>query len=147
MHVFGWSVLTWSYRALTGAVGHGSRLLARLADGSGGGGRAGRLGVAAPSASASGSQQVSDTPPVAGRSRETAPTQAARRQHRVAARPAATTAVTPAMVRSWAHEQGIQVADRGRIPRSVMQQYLSQVVGTAPVSRRNRALRRPSPAA
>ncbi|MGZ6834167.1 MAG: Lsr2 family DNA-binding protein [Mycobacteriaceae bacterium] len=25
------------------------------------------------------------------------------------------------MVRSWAHEQGIQVADRGRIPRSVMQ--------------------------
>lgn len=31
------------------------------------------------------------------------------------------------MVRRWAHEQGIAVADRGRIPRSVMEQYVAEV--------------------
>ncbi|MGE5763507.1 MAG: histone-like nucleoid-structuring protein Lsr2 [Mycobacterium leprae] len=44
---------------------------------------------------------------------------------------AATASVTPAMVRRWAHEQGIQVADRGRIPQSLMERYLAQVARPA----------------
>ena len=47
------------------------------------------------------------------------------RPQRVPVRPPGSAPVTPAMVRRWAQEQGIEVADRGRIPRSVMKQYLA----------------------
>jgi Lsr2 len=138
MHVLGSSVLSWSRRAVTVAVKQGSHLLAYIAAVS----RCGRPAeqrrgeAAGVDVSNAGPQQPSGTPPVAGPHR-TAATPASQRQRPVAARRAATAPVTPAMVRSWAHAQGIQVADRGRIPRSVMEQYRAEVVGTAAVSRRS----------
>ena len=118
MRDFGSSVLTWSHRTLTVAVGRGSRLLARLAPGSGSGGSRtaqGRLGTSDLAVS-NGDSQQSDAAPAASRVRETAPTPAAQRQRPVAARRATTAPVAPAVVRSWANEQGIQVSDRGRFP-------------------------------
>ena len=132
MRDFGSSVLTWSHRTLTLAVGRGSRLLARLAPGSDSGGRRteqGRVGTSDLAVS-SGDTQQSDAAPAASRARETAPTPAAQRQRPVAARRATTAPVAPAVVRSWANEQGIQVSDRGQIPRPVMERYLAEVVRT-----------------
>ena len=65
MRDFGSSVLTWSHRPLTLAVGRGSRLLARLAPGSGSGGRRteqGRVGTS-DLAVPSGDTQQSDAAP------------------------------------------------------------------------------------
>lgn len=141
MPVFGSSVLAWSHRVLTVAVETGSRLLACVATVSGGGGRPAeqrRVEVAAPVVSSGGPQHPPGTPPraVAGRARETVATSEPQGQRPVSAGRAATASVTPAMVRRWAHEQGVQVADRGRIPRSVMDQYLAQVVQPAARGRR-----------
>ncbi len=149
MHLIGSPAF--SRRALTVAVEHGYRLLARLADGSSGRRRPNdqrRSGGVDPSASVGRAPQVSDPPPAAGPTGNSAPTptQQQRRQ-RAPARLAAATPVTPAMVRCWAQEQGIEVADRGPIPRSVMEQYLATAAGAAPLRRQNRAQRPPSSAA
>ena len=131
MRDLGSSVLTWSHRTLTVAVGRGSRLLVHLAPGSGSGGRPaeqGRVGVSDLAVS-SGDSQQSEAAPAAGHARETASTPAAQRQRPVAAR-RATAPVAPAVVRSWANQQGIQVSDRGQIPRPVMERYLAEVVRT-----------------
>ena len=48
----------------------------------------------------------------------------------VAARRTTTAPVAPAVVRSWANERGIQVSDRGQIPRPVMERYLAEVART-----------------
>jgi len=145
MQVLGWSVLTRSYRALTGAVEQGSLLWARLADGFGDGSHPdgkGRRPAVDPSESVGGAQQVSDAPPAAGPTGKSAPAPVAQQQ-RVPERPPSTAPVTPATVRRWAQQQGIEVADRGRISRSVMEQYLAAGAGAAPVRRRNRAQQRP----
>ena len=129
MRELGSSVLTWSHRTLTVAVGRGSRLLTHLAPGSGRGGRPaeqGRVGTSDLAVS-SGDSQQSDAAPAAGHARETASTPAAQRQRPVAARRTRTAPVAPAVVRSWANEQGIQVSDRGQIPRPVMERYLAEV--------------------
>ena len=133
MRDFGSSVLTWSHRTLTVAVGRGSRLLTHLAPGSGRGGRPaeqGRVGTSDLAVSSGDSRQQSDAAPAASHARETAPPPAAQRQRPVAARRATTAPVAPAVVRSWANEQGIQVSDRGQIPRPVMERYLAEVVRT-----------------
>ncbi len=152
MQVLGWSVLTWSYQTLTGGVEQASRLWLRLADGSSGRGQRdgqARGDVVDPSGSV-GAQQVSAASPAAGRTvRKNSPPPAAPQPRRrpVPVRPPGLTPVTPAMVRRWAQEQGIDVADRGRIPRSVMKQYLATAARAAPVRHPNRAQRPPSPAA
>lgn len=100
-------------------------------------------------------QRQAAAPPVTGGGGKTiAQTPAPPRQHRDATRHTITVAVTPALVRRWAQQQGIQVADRGRIPRSVMEQYLAGTVahsGKSPhrrgsTARRPRSGRRPSAA-
>src|SRR5512143_3247030 len=138
MHVLGSSVLGWSRRALTVAVEQGSHLLAYIVAVSGGGrGAEQRRGeTAGLDVSNVGPQLPSGTPRVAGPDR-TAAAPASQERRPVAERPAAPAPVTPAVVRSWAHERGIQVADRGRIPRSVMERYLAEVVGAAATSRRS----------
>ncbi len=153
MQVLGWSVVTRSYRTLTGGVDQASRLWTRLADGSSGHGQRdgqARRDVVDPSGSVGGAPQVSAASPTAGRTvNKTAPASAAPQPRRqpVPVRPPGSALVTPAMVRRWAQEQGIEVADRGRIPRSVMKQYLATAARAAPIRHRNRAQRPPSSAA
>src|SRR5512144_1045987 len=129
------SVLTWSLRALAGAVETGSRLLARVGTVSGCGSRPPeqRLAeVAGAVVSSSAPQQPPSTPTVAGRAGGTVATSKAQGQRAVPAR-AATASVTPATVRSWAHERGIQVSDRGRIPRSSWSSTWPRWCGQRPV--------------
>jgi hypothetical protein len=153
MQVLGWSVVTWSYRTLTGGVEQASRLWLRLADGSSGRGRRDgqrRRDVVDPSGPVGGAPLVSAASPAAGRTvnkSAPAPTAPQPRPQRVPVRPPGSAPVTAAMVRRWAREQGIEVADRGRIPRSVMKQYLATAARAAPVRHRNRAQRPPSSAA
>ncbi len=133
------SVFTWSHRALTVAVKTGARLVAAGAATVGGGGRPAeqrRGEVAASLVSRGGPPQPPGTG--AGQVRGTAATSAAPGQRPAPADRAAPASVTPAMVRSWAREQGIQVADRGRIPRAVMEQYVVGLARAAAVTRRNR---------
>src|SRR5512144_2451253 len=124
MPISGSSVLAWGHRTLSVAVEAGSRLRARLTAVAGCGGRAVEQpppAVAGPVASSAAPQQRPSGPPtVAGPG--TTPASPAHPQRPGSAR-AATASVTPAMVRRGAHEQGIQIADRGRIPQSVMVQY------------------------
>ena len=130
---------------MTVAGEHGYRLLARLAEGSGARRRPGDQGLSGavdPSGSGGGAPRVSGTSPAAGPTGKSAPAPAAQQQ-RVPERPPSTAPVTPATVRRWAQQQGIEVADRGRISRSVMEQYLAAGAGAAPVRRRNRAQQRP----
>jgi hypothetical protein len=136
---------------VTVAVEHGYRFLTRLAESSGGRRRPsdrGRSEFADSSASVGSAPRVSETSPVPAPAGTGAPTPAAQRPQRqpVPARPTATAPVSPATVRRWAQEQGIEVADRGPIPRSVMEQYRAAVVRSAPTSLR-RTLRPPSSAA
>jgi hypothetical protein len=137
MYVIGRPVLGWSHRLLTIAVEQGSRLLARLADTAGNGRPVAPAHVEGPdrAISGGGAPQPAISPAVADGGGETVPPAPERptpRQPRDAPREATTAAVTPAVVRRWAQEQGIQIAERGRIPRSVMEQYLAEVVHTAP---------------
>jgi hypothetical protein len=130
MYVIGRPVLGWSHRLLTIAVEQGSRLRARLADAAGDDPRPEPAHVADPDGAISGggSPQPSVAPAVADSRGETVPPTPKRptpRQHRDAPREATTAAVTPAVVRRWAQEQGIQIGDRGRIAQSVMEQYLA----------------------
>ena len=138
MHVLGSSVLGWSRRALTVAVEQGSHLLAYIVAVSGGGRREEqrRGETAGRDVSNVGPQPPSLTPRVAGPD-GTAATPASQERRPVAERGAAAAPVPPVVVRSWAHERGIQVADRGRIPQSVMEQYLVEVVGAAAMSPRS----------
>src|SRR5512135_3275008 len=53
-------------------------------------------------------------------------------QHPAPPRRPASASVTPAEVRAWARAQGLPVADRGRIPGWVMDQYLAQGGRSAP---------------
>ena len=145
MPASGSSVLTWGHRALTSAVETGSRLWARAAAISGGERRplerrSAELAAPAGSSSAPPQPPTPPSPTVPGRC-VSATASAAQPRHPVPAR-AATASVTPAMVRRWAHEQGIQVADRGRIPQSLMKQYLAQVA--PPAAGRRRPSRAPS---
>lgn|SRR5512144_630411 len=134
MPVSGSSVLTWGHRALRSAVETGSRLWARAAAISGGDRRPVErrsTELAAPAGSSPAPPQPPSPPPPTGAGRPgSATTAKAQPRHPVPAR-VATASVTPAMVRRWAHEQGIQVADRGRIPRSLMERYLAQVARPA----------------
>ena len=122
MPVSGASVLTWGHRALTSVVETGSRLLARAAISGCDRRRVERRSAEppAPAVSSPAPPQPPTPPPptVAGRP-ESATTSEAQPRRSVPAR-ATAPSVTPAMVRRWAHEQGIQVADRGRIPQSLM---------------------------
>ncbi|MGE5764520.1 MAG: histone-like nucleoid-structuring protein Lsr2 [Mycobacterium leprae] len=133
MPASGSSVLTWGHRALTSAVETGSRLWARAAATSGGDRRPleRRSAERAPAISPPAPPQppTPPSPTVPGRC-VSATASAAQPRHPVPAR-AATASVTPAMVRRWAHEQGIQVADRGRIPQAVMARYLAKVARPA----------------
>src|SRR5512142_3347770 len=134
MHVFR-AVLSWSHRTITAAADKGSGLVAHLAAGSCNKDRPaeqGHVEVVNPAVSHDGPQQPNDTSPDTDTARVGTPatTRRSPRQHPVRRRPP-TAPVTPAMVRRWAHEQGIQVADRGRIPRSVMERYMADAVQTA----------------
>jgi hypothetical protein len=136
MPVSGPSVLTWGHRVLGVAVGTtGSRLRARVAAMAACGRRPVEQQRPAATIAPSGAVQQPPNPPttVAGPATTTAPQ--AHREPTVPTR-VATASVTPAMVRRWAHEQGIQVADRGRIPQSLMTQYLAQVARPAAGGRR-----------
>lgn len=114
MGAFSSFVLAWGHRVLTVAVQMGSRLAGSVTD------EEQPRDAAAPVVSSGAPQprmaQVQGKGSV--------------HDHRTA-----TASVTPAMVRRWAHEQGIRIADRGRIPQSVMERYLAEV-GGATVSRR-----------
>ncbi|MGE5762462.1 MAG: histone-like nucleoid-structuring protein Lsr2 [Mycobacterium leprae] len=133
MPVFGPSVRTWSHRAASVVVQTGSRLVAHATAALAGcGGRPieqRRVEVAAPHASSGTAHQPpsASPPPVAARAPGVPVTSETQGQRPAPAPRAVTASVTPAMVRRWAHERGIAVADRGRIPRSVMEQYLAQV--------------------
>src|SRR5512143_2979750 len=142
MHVFGSSVLTssvsaWSYRALTVAMETGARLVAGVAAVAGSGRPVEQrpVEVTAPFVSRGGPPQPPGT--VAGQAPGTAATAAAQEQRSVPTYRAAPVPVTPAMVRSWGREQGIQVADRGRIPRAVMEQYVAALAPAAAVTHRS----------
>lgn len=156
MSVFGSSVLTWTRRAVTGAADAGSRLWAHAAAVSCGDGRL----TEQRREQVTGGRVSSGTlqPPIAALPRVTtrAPDVPARSEAqgpRPAPVPRVVPApVTPTMVRRWAHEQGIAVADRGRIPRSVMERYVAEVAsrsdrtdGRSP--KRRRSASRGSPAA
>src|SRR5512143_149330 len=111
MHVFGSSVLTssvsaWSYRALTVAMETGARLVAGVATVAGGGRPVEQrpVEVTAPLVSRGGPPQPPST--VTGQAPETAATLGSPGQHPVPARRAATAPLPPALVRSWAREQG-----------------------------------------
>src|SRR5512135_1265399 len=141
MHVFGSSVLTssvfaWSHRALTVAMETGARLVAGVAAVASGGRPVEQrpVEVTAPLVSRGGPPQPPGT--VAGQAPETAATAAAQEQRSVPTYRAAPEPVTPAIVRSWAREQGIQVADRGRIPRAVMEQYVAALAPAVAVTHR-----------
>src|SRR5512144_3185613 len=124
MPISGSSVLAWGRRTLSVAAEAGSRLRARLTAVAGCGDPAVEQRPAeldGPVASSAAAQQRPNVPPtLAGPG--TTPASPAHPQRPGSAR-AATASVTPAMVRRWAHEQGIQIADRGRSPQSVMVQY------------------------
>src|SRR5512142_201586 len=124
MHVFGSSVLTssvftWSHRTLTVALETGARLVAGLAAVADGGGRPVEqrpVEVTAPLVSRGGSPQPPNT--VAGQALETAATSAAQQQRSVPTYRAAPAPLPPALVRNWAREQGIQVAEPRTDPPS-----------------------------
>lgn len=140
MRFFSSTRLTHSHQALMRAVKRGTSLLARRTAVSGGVGppanqrRVEVTDVAAPS---DGPRQRPDTTPptVAASARGAAATPESQRKRAAAGQDAASARVTSAMVRSWAHERGIQISDRGRIPQSLMEQYLSEAVQTAGISR------------
>src|SRR5512132_328228 len=128
MHISSSSVLTWSHRALAGAVETGFRLMAHVAAISGCGSRpADQRGAEAPRLVVSSGvpQQPPGTlpRPVVGPARGTGTASEAQGQRPIPAR-AATASVTPAMVRRWAHEQGIDCRS-GADPQSLMEQYLA----------------------
>lgn len=143
MHVVS-SVFTLSHRMLTAAADKGSHLMAHLAIGSSGRERPTKQHAVDPPIGTH-----AGPPPRAYTSPPTAPTPVDEttpagdapattkppRHHAVRTRRAATAPVTPATVRRWAHEHGIQVADRGRIPRSVMERYMADVVQAEAVTR------------
>lgn len=150
MPVVGSSVLVWTRRALTAAVETGCRLLAHAASVSGCSGRpAGQRpaeGAASPVSSGTAQQPPATSPPPVAARAVVAATSEAQRHRPVPVNRAATAPVTPAMVRRWAHEEGIQVAGRGRIPRSVLEQYLAQVASErAPRAARGSAKAQRSP--
>lgn len=143
MHVVS-SVFTLSHRMLTVAADKGSHLMAHLAVGSNGRERPTKQhAVAPPIGTHAGPPPRTDTslPTAPTPLDKTAPagdtsaTTKPPRHHAVRTRRAATAPVTPAMVRRWAHEHGIQVADRGRIPRSVMERYMADIVQAEAVTR------------
>lgn len=128
------SVLTWGHRVLTIALEMGSRRTERLVEDDGRpveGSHAG--GPPAPSPAS----QPPSARPATGPAPGTVTRTQAQARRRVPAHPAATVSVPPAVVRRWAHEQGIQVADRGRIPQSLMEQYLAQTARPAAGSRQS----------
>lgn len=135
------SLFTWSHRMLTIAADKGSRLMAHLAVGSGSRERPAeqhQVAVASPTGTHAGRRPRGDTslPTALTLVGETTPAgdtsapTTSPRHHSVRTRRAASASVTPAMVRRWANEHGIQVADRGQIPRSVMERYVADVVQT-----------------
>ena len=50
-------------------------------------------------------------------------------------RPARNTPVDPKAVRAWAHEHGIAISSRGRIPTDILSQYLHRNRGLNPTGR------------
>ena len=141
MHVFG-PVLSWSRQMMTTAADRGFDLVAHLVTipATGIVRREQRhVQAAGPVVGHGRPQQARDTSPHtnAARVATSATTRQSPRQRPVPARHPATAPVTPAMVRRWAHEQGIQVAERGRIPRSVMERYEADAVQPAARTRRN----------
>src|SRR5512144_2009090 len=122
MGAFSSFVLAWGHRVLTVAVQMGSRLAGSVTD------EEQPRDAAAPVVS-SGAPQPAQ---VQGKGSV--------RDHRTAA-----ASVTPAMVRRWAHEQGIRIADRGRIPQSVMERYQAEVGGATMSRRADSASEAPHP--
>src|SRR5512135_3731256 len=135
MLISGPSLLSWGRRTTTTIMAIGSGLWYRAGRGPGvqvGQPRSGRAGLAAgpavPTGAGPGVSSPDQVPP---------------QQRPAPPRRPASASVTPAVVRAWAHAQGLPVADRGRIPGWVVDQYLAQGGRPAP-ARRTPA--RPSPA-